>query len=182
MNYKYHLNSSNKIVILGPESTGKTTLAKFLANHYKTKYLPEYARYYVQKLNRNYNYKDVCYIYHKQLELETKIMQDNQTSIVFIDTDLIIIKIWFDVVFKKMPISLHKNIFIHKSFLYLLCFPDLAWKKDKVRENGGEMRNILFDKYKTELEYYNCNYKIISGTGDKRFQNAIDIIEKEKFY
>jgi len=170
-------NRTFKIVILGPESTGKTLLAKYLAKYYKTKYLPEYARFYVEKLDRKYNYKDVVFIYKKQLKLEKKLITQNNQSYVFIDTDLIITKVWFEVVYKKMPLKINDDIKKNIADLYLLCYPDLEWIYDPVRENAGEMRNILFAKYETELKYYNCKYHIINGFGKQRFINAINVID-----
>lgn len=166
-----------RIVIIGPESTGKTELAQFLANHFNTVYVPEYAREYVESLNRHYNYTDVENIAYKQLDLEEE-YSDKANDVLFYDTFLIITKVWFQVVYKKQPEWLEKNIKNSSIDLYLLCDTELPWVKDTVRENGGEMREKLFDIYKNELENYDFNYDIVTGIGDERFQNALNIVNK----
>jgi len=164
-------NDKIKIVITGAESTGKTTLTKQLAEYYKTIWLPEYARSYVEKLDRPYNYNDVIHITEKQIELENVFIQKAK-QILFVDTSFIILKIWFEEVYKKTPDWLEDEIIKNKADLYLLCKPDLEWEFDSVRENGGEKRLYLSERYKKELEFHNFNFVEINGLGKKRFENA----------
>jgi NadR type nicotinamide-nucleotide adenylyltransferase len=164
-----------KIAIIGPECTGKTTLSEQLALHYNTLWVPEFAREYVENLKRNYVFEDVEKIARKQFEQINAKYEDNQ-NLIFFDTDLIITKVWFDVVFKKIPGWLNSAISISNFHMYLLCNIDIAWKPDNVRENGGEMRKVLFNIYKKELEDRGLKYKIVSGTGNERTKNAIEII------
>jgi NadR type nicotinamide-nucleotide adenylyltransferase len=164
-----------KISIIGPEATGKTTLSKQLAEHYKTIWLPEYARYYVENLNRKYNYNDVVHIAEKQIELEKDYLQKSG-KFLFLDTDLIIIKVWLLFVYNKTPDWIDEEIEKNKADLYLLCFYDLPWEYDKVRENGGENRKILFDLYENELKLKHFTYKLVKGNGDNRLNFAVNEI------
>lgn len=165
-----------RIVLIGAESTGKTELAQYLAQKFNTVWVPEYAREYVEKLDRHYTYTDVEYIANKQVELEKEILlQANR--ILFYDTYLIITKIWFKLVFNKIPGWINQYIKKSDVDLFLLCNNDLPWIDDPVRENGGEMRNRLFEIYKNELEEYGFNYKVVKGTGKKRFNNALNIVK-----
>ncbi|MBN1251994.1 MAG: ATP-binding protein [Bacteroidales bacterium] len=167
-----------KIIITGPESTGKTTLAKQLAEHYKTIWLPEYARTYVENLNRPYNYNDIEKIAEKQILLEEEYFK-NANKILFVDTGLIITKIWFTQVFKKYPSWLDNSIKTQKPDLYLLCNYDLPWISDSVRENGSDnKRQYLFRLYQKEIEKNKFKYKIISKLGKERLNSAIKIIDK----
>lgn len=164
-----------RIVLIGPESTGKTELAEYISEKFNTCYVPEYARSYIEKLARPYSYADVEHIALKQLELEEK-NEKHANGILFYDTFLIITKVWFDVVYNKRPFWIDKRIKNSTIDLYLLCNTDLPWIDDPVRENGGEMREKLFDIYKRELEHYNFNYEIVTGLGENRFTNALNLV------
>lgn len=164
-----------RIVLIGPESTGKTELAEYLSKKFNTCYVPEYARSYIEKLGRSYSYSDVEHIALKQLELEKKI-EEKANGVLFYDTFLIITKVWFDIVYKKRPGWLDETIKESTIDFYLLCNTELPWVDDPVRENGGEMREKLFDIYKKELEHYNFNYEIVNGLGENRFSNALNIV------
>ena len=164
-----------RIVIIGSESTGKTELAQFLAEKFNTVYVPEYAREYIENLNRHYTFKDVEIIAKKQIELEQKFAQ-KANHILFFDTYLIITKIWFQVVFNVVPEWIDEAIKNSKIDLFLLCSNDLPWIPDRVRENGGKMREKLFEMYKNEIQHYNYKFYIVSGHGDKRFNNALEIV------
>jgi len=166
-----------RVVLIGPESTGKTELAEYLSKKFRTTFVPEYARSYVENLIRPYSYSDVEHIALKQLELEKEYEKD-ANNILFYDTFLIITKVWFDVVYNKRPFWIDKHIKNSKINLYLLCNTDLPWIDDPVRENGGKMREKLFDIYQKELDNYNFNYEIVTGVGEERYHNAFEIVNK----
>jgi len=161
-----------KIVLTGPESTGKSTLSTQLSTYYNTKQFPEFARDYVENIKRKYTYEDLIIIAEKQIQIFNSIHNENEKGIVFFDTGLIITKIWFQEVYNKVPEFVEKAIKTIKIDLYLLCYPDIKWIKDSVRENGGNKRVELFDKYKDELEKNKFNYFIIKGNRDERFLSA----------
>jgi nicotinamide riboside kinase len=164
-----------KIVITGPESTGKTELTGNLAQYYKCDQVEEYARSYVEKLKRPYNYLDVLHIARIQ-QREQLSTRYSQGPFVFFDTDLIITKVWFDLVYGECPNWISKAIEKSEIDLYLLCNTDIPWIPDKVRENGGEMRLRLFDIYQKAITSYGYSYKIIGGTGESRLNMALQII------
>ncbi len=165
------------IVLTGPESTGKTTLARQLAGHYGGQWIPEYARSYVENLTVPYTYADVIHIARHQIEVPEQII-NSKMPVVFLDTDLIIIKVWLSVVYGKVPEWLHKAITNRKIDLYLLCRPDIAWVPDPARENPGRKREELFLMYEKEIKKYNFRYGMVSGSGDKRFFNAVNLVDK----
>ncbi|MGE0088092.1 MAG: AAA family ATPase [Bacteroidales bacterium] len=164
-----------RIVIIGPESTGKTELVQFLAKKFNTFYIPEYAREYIEHLKCIYTYDDVVSIAKKQIELE-KEFSKKANHILFFDTYLILTKVWFQVVFNKIPEWLDEKIRESSIDLFLLCNTELPWIPDNVRENGGEMREKLFEMYKSEIIHYGFAYEVISGKGSKRFENALKIV------
>ena len=159
-----------KVVLFGPESTGKSTLAKELADHFKTDFVEEYAREYLQKKNNNYLQEDLVKIAKGQLTSEKKY--------ILLDTDLITIKVWSNYKYGSCNKWILEKIENQKSEnrLYLLCKPDIEWKKDTLRENPKN-RQELFEIYKNELENLKHDFFIIEG--NNRIGNAISkIIEK----
>ena len=169
-----------KIAVLGPESTGKTMLAEQLAAHFKSPWIPEYAREYVENLITPYTYNDVCSIALKQIEQEQEIEKHYPSAeYVFFDTDLIITKVWFSYCYGNVPDFLIKQLNTGFFDLYLLCSTDLPWVADPVREHGLD-RDFFFNWYKNEIEQTGKPCVIVSGTGNQRFQNALDGLKKLK--
>lgn len=166
-----------KIVISGPESTGKTILSEALASELNAILIPEYARYYIEGLNKPYTFSDVEAIAKHQIEAEMNLMTLNPRKIVILDTWLIITKVWFDVVFGRIPNWIEDHISSSKIDLFLICAPDLPWIADPVRENGGEMRQKLFERYCIEIEHYGFSYEVVEGTGETRVRNALKFIK-----
>jgi len=167
-----------RIVLTGPESTGKTTLAKQLSESFQTVWIPEFAREYGEEIDNKFNYEDVLDVARMQLVQELE-FEDQINKVVFFDTCLIITKVWLDVVFKKRPKWIDDVIVQEKADLYLLCAPDIEWIPDRLRVNGGAKRLMLFEKYLNELEYFGCNYKIIYGKNENRFQTCLKYVNEE---
>lgn len=168
-----------KIAIIGPESTGKSSLAKKLAEHYGVDWVPEYARQYVENLTTPYNYDDVCEIAKLQIEQENyhDSKKNTENKFVFFDTELIITKVWFEFKFGTVPSFLINQL--NKGYFdyYLLCSPDIPWIADTVREHGSD-REYFFNWYKSEIELLKKPYSIISGLDDERFFNATKELDK----
>jgi len=164
-----------RVVITGPECTGKSTLAKQLASHYHTEYIPEYAREYITNLGRHYEYDDLVHI--AEVQLKQAYESGNEANgIVFLDTYLIITKVWFNVVYGHCPSWIDEELVRKTIDLYLLCNTNIPWSADSVRENGGEMREKLYLMYKYELEKLGCHYVVISGIGEQRMNGAIEAV------
>ena len=145
-----------KIIVTGPESCGKTTLCEALSKHFNIVYSKEYAREYLNEINRNYNQADLLEIAKKQLQYEQNIL--------LLDTDLITIKIWSKYKYGSCDQWILNQIEkqIHKNRFYLLCKADIAWKADKQRENPNN-REEIFNLYRKELSDLGHNYFIIEG-------------------
>lgn len=167
------------IVITGAESTGKSTLTERLANHFEVPFVPEIARVYVETLERKYNFSDIENIAKIQID-QFKKLKDIEVEYIFLDTWLIVTKIWFEFVFHRTPGWLINEIQKTRIDLFLVCDIDLPWIDDPVRENGGENRKILQNKYIDNITMYNFNYKIVSGFDDNRFDNALKFISELK--
>jgi nicotinamide riboside kinase len=160
-----------RIIITGPESSGKTTLCKALAKHFKIASSKEYAREYLEKLDRDYTQEDLIKIAKGQLTSE-------QNSIL-LDTDLITIKIWSNYKYGNCEKWILEQIQKQKSEerFYLLCKPDIVWRQDPLRENPKN-RIDLFQLYKKELENLSQDYYVVEG--ENRTKNAISKILAQK--
>jgi nicotinamide riboside kinase len=172
----------HKIAILGAESTGKSELSQALSAHYHTLYVPEYARtFFEKKKSTQYTQEDIYEIGLKQLlserEKVQKVKQKNG-KLLFIDTELIMIKIWLLYYNFQVPEWIHVAIEFSEYDLYLLTDNDIAWEPDPLRENENN-REELKQMYIDELKHYKKSYEIISGQGDARLRNAIQIIDQK---
>ena len=148
-----------RIGIIGAESTGKTTLAKELAEKYHGTYVPEYAREYVErKGTTEITYDELCEIARHQIEEFEK----QPDGLYIFDTELIITKVWFDYAFGRVPEWLNEAIRRFPMDVYLLTKPDITWIPDPARSNGSDtIRQELFNRYETEIQALNIPYYII---------------------
>ena len=197
------MKSIKKIVVLGPESTGKSTLCENLAEHYNTLWVPEYAREYLENNGSDYTYDDLLTIAKGQIESEDRIGHQvsgisNQQSVIsnklhkvltffppsgdrgllFIDTDMYVMKVWAEYVFNKCHNWILNRIAERKYDLYLLCDIDLPWVEDALREYPDKkIREKLFLFYKELMINQSTPWCIISGDYDERFKKAIQFID-----
>ncbi len=182
------MNTLKKIVILGPESTGKSSLCTQLAQHYNTQWCPEYAREYLLANGTDYSFDDLLTIAKGQLALEEQHTQQalqaleknpQQPYPLFIDTDMYVMKVWCEFVFEKCHRFILDEIVNRKYDLYLLCNIDLPWVKDELREYPDlESREKLYNIYKDIMVNQNTPWVNISGDYDARLQAAIDAVDK----
>jgi NadR type nicotinamide-nucleotide adenylyltransferase len=163
-----------RISITGPESTGKSLLASELAKHFKTAYVPEFSREYLQEIGTNYTLEDVIKIAKGQLASEKKYLHSTHRYL-FCDTDMLVAKIWCREVFNKVPDWIEKAVLENPYDLYLLCYPDIDWEPDSLRENPHN-REYLFKMFLKELEYLKFNFRIVKGHGAERLKNAITFV------
>lgn len=176
-----------KIVIIGPESTGKSTLSGQLATHYKTLWCPEYAREYLLEHGMNYTYDDLLTIAKGQVALEEKMTQfaiaNSQSAKahfpLFIDTDMYVMKVWCEFVFGKCHTFILERIAARKYDHYLLCNIDLPWVKDELREYPDlERRQQLYSIYKNIMSGQPVSWTDISGNSDERLAKAIQAVDQ----
>jgi len=164
-----------KIAIVGPESTGKSELAKDLAAHFETTWVPEVARTFLHTLNRPYNREDVERIARLQVEEEEK-KEKEANEILFCDTTLLVVKIWMENAFGSCPDWILESVEIRKYDLYLLPDIDLPWQPDPLREHPNQ-REFFLNWYVRELNRMKVNWKLISGNGIFRLKAAIHQVE-----
>ncbi len=176
-----------KIVIIGPESTGKSTLCEELAQHYDALWCPEFAREYLLTYGMQYNYDDLLTIAKGQLALEDEYaikaqkeweQQTNKSTseaILFIDTNMYVMKVWCEFVFGRCHSFIIDNIVERQYDGYLLCNTDLPWEKDELREYPNEsVRQELYLMYKDILVNQHLPWTNISGNDESRLHKAIE--------
>jgi NadR type nicotinamide-nucleotide adenylyltransferase len=161
------------VVVTGPESTGKTLISEYLSGQLSCEWIPEYAREYIGSLGRQYRYDDLVHIAETQIRQRNEAEQ-NGTSLLVLDTWLIITKVWFSEVFGTCPEFVLRAISEYKPDLFLVCMPDIPWVPDPLRENGGEKREYLLNSYIKEIKKTGVSYLKISGTGEERYRSALE--------
>ena len=155
-----------KVGIIGPESTGKSTLSRYLSSRYDGIWVPEYARDYLEERAYAHAYtytrEDVEEIAHYQIQKMAELSKAHKDEdvLVFFDTELIITKVWFLHKYGECPSWVEDALRAYPMDVYLLCYPDLAWEPDPVRENPN-IRAYLFQWYEKEIQALNIPYYII---------------------
>jgi NadR type nicotinamide-nucleotide adenylyltransferase len=170
-----------KIVVIGPESTGKSTLCEQLAAHYKTDWVKEYAREYLLTHGTDYTFDDLLEIAKGQLHLEDEksAIGNQESEMLFIDTDMYVMKVWCEFVFEKCHNFILNQIVERKYDLYLFCNVDLPWVKDELREYPDlALREKLYHIYKDAMVNQNVPWINISGNYEERLQKAIAGVDK----
>ena len=195
------MQAVKKIVAIGPESTGKSTLCRSLAQHYNASWCAEYAREYLLNNGTDYSYEDLLTIARGQLLLQAQaeeIIVNSQLSIVnadslanvdhfitrrsqllFIDTDMYVMKVWCEYVFGKCHQFIIDEIVRQQYDLYLLCKPDIAWIKDELREYPDEKTRIeLYHIYRDILINQNVPWIEVSGDYTERFRKGVEAVAR----
>jgi len=168
-----------RIAVVGPESSGKTTLTEALAHHYRCGYTKEYARYFLQEQGPTYTREDLLGIAQGQLMVEAEAQRltgEHGGKLIVCDTDMITIRIWseekycaVDPLLAKLAADVHYD-------LWLLCSPDIPWEADPLRENPLD-RDRLFTVYAQALKAMARPYLVVSGTHEDRMHDAIRTID-----
>lgn len=177
-----------KIVVVGPESTGKSTICAELAAHFSTIWCREYAREYLLQHGTSYSFDDLLTIAQGQIALEEKATEElaslhlkqdkNQIPILFIDTDMYVMKVWCEFVFEKCHPWILNQIVERNYDGYLLCKPDLPWVKDELREYPDyQTRDTLYHHYKDILINQKTPWFEVSGASPNRKDDAISWVE-----
>lgn len=170
-----------RIVVIGPESTGKSTLSEKLAAHYQTVWVPEYARQYLEELPRPYEKEDLLHIAQGQQQLENR-MKAQANRLLICDTDLYVLKVWSEHKYGDCDPQILQQIAAQPCDLYLLTYIDIPWQDDPQREYPDPaMRNYFYHIYRDIVMQSGTPWADIRGSYQEREQlgiAAIDALEQ----
>ena len=170
-----------KVVLFGPESSGKTTLSRQLARHYNTVWAPEFAREYLQKKWNNERKTceaaDLIPIAIGQMKLENK-LATKADKILICDTDLLETKVYSEEFYGGyVDEALDKAANENHYDLYLLTYIDTPWEADDLRDRS-EQRLEMFTAFESALKRHKRPYKLLKGDKQTRLQTAVKLIDK----
>lgn len=170
-----------KVVLFGPESTGKTTLSIQLAKHYNTVWVEEFARPFLQSVwnieRRTCEQRDILPIAEGQIALENRLSK-RADKILICDTDLLETKVYSEEYYGGfVDPKLDEAAVANTYDLYLLTYIDTPWVEDDLRDRP-EMRQEMFDAFKNALDKYDRPYIILKGDKDSRLKTATEAIDK----
>jgi NadR type nicotinamide-nucleotide adenylyltransferase len=156
-----------KIAITGPESSGKTTLAKQLSEVFSAHYIPEFARQYLEENGLDYDQFDLDEIAEGQHDL----VVNSQNLMNIVDSDYVVLKIWSEQKYGFASSLINELVSENHFDLHVLCAPDIPWENDPMRENPND-RHDLFEKYLNVLNAFKKDYIIVSGSEDERLKKS----------
>ncbi len=169
-----------KVVLFGPESTGKTTISMQLAEHYSTVWAPEYARVYLQ--NKWNNERKTCEnsdlipIAIGQMKSENKLAK-KADKILICDTDLLETKVYSESYYGGIvDPRLDKYAIENKYDMYFLTSIDTIWEADDLRDKPDE-RKEMFDIFEKALIKYDRPYLVLKGDKKTRLKTAVKAID-----
>jgi HTH-type transcriptional repressor of NAD biosynthesis genes len=172
-----------RVCVIGAESTGKTTLSKALAKHYRTNWVPEYGRTYTEKIIKNiWNYTWSSADFTKIAKLQARqedVKASQSNKLVIFDTDVFATSIWHkrylrtrsplveSMAAKRPPIG-----------LYILTDPKTPFNQDGYRD-GENIREWMHQEFVDALTYWGKNYIFVSGSPENRLEVAIRNINRQ---
>jgi len=169
-----------KIVLFGPESTGKTTLSIQLAKHYNTVWVQEYARPYLQKVwnqeRRTCQQKDILPIAFGQIALENRLAK-RADKVLICDTDLLETKVYSSAYYGGFVDPILEKAATENTYnLYLLTYIDTPWEADDLRDRP-EQRLEMFEAFQKALDQHQRPYLLLKGDKESRLKKAVEAID-----
>jgi nicotinamide riboside kinase len=165
-----------KIVVTGPESSGKSTLSQQICEVFDTCFCPEFARIFLQDLGRNYRFEDLAKITRGQIALEDWYSHKTD-NLLICDTDLLVIYIWYLYKYKIDNRLIFNQLKERLANVYFLTKPDFDWQPDVLREHPEE-RWVLFELYEKLMIDIGARYFVLAGSEKERLHISIQIINQ----
>lgn len=172
------MSSIKKIVVIGPESTGKSTLSAALADALHTVWVPEYARAYLEQLNRTYRQQDLITIAQGQLQQEDE-FATQASGMLICDTDLHVVKVWSEAKYGNCDKEILEHIAARQYNMYLLTNIDTTWEDDPLREHPlPEERQYFYNLYRDIVQNSALPWADVRGNREERLKIALDAVKQ----
>ncbi len=165
-----------KVVLVGPESTGKSTLARRLANYFDTEVVEEYGRIYCEKFGNDCDAMDHCHIAAGQLFLQEQGLARARHGLLICDTDVLVTQTFAELYLGECPEIIKQWAAREHYDLYLLLDTDVPWVNDSIRL-FADRRQWHFNRLKELLEAQQRPYVVISGDYEQRFQTSVALVK-----
>jgi nicotinamide riboside kinase len=165
------MNHPIRLVLTGPESTGKSALTSWLATTLGAPSADEYARIHLERRGATYDYPMLLELSRLHVAHQAACVPPG-APVGILDTDLLNYQVWCEVVYGKCHPEILSAIERESHHRYLLCYPDLPWEPDPLREHP-DARDMLFDRHRDAIEQRGRPYRIVRGTGPAREQAAL---------
>lgn len=162
-----------RIAFTGPESSGKTTLAKAVSTEMQGTYVAEYARTYLEEYGPEYEVEDLDSMVQGHLES----IQNTKSPLQLVDSDFVVFQVWSEYKYDAASPLIYRLVSENWFDLHVLCAPDIPWEPDVLRENPND-RDELFLRYVTLLEKFRKPYIIVEGAHEKRVKKAVAAIQE----
>jgi len=172
------METLTRVCLIGPESTGKSELARRLSTHFKAPWVPEFARQYVELRENQLTADDVEPIASGQIAAMVAGRESQASGLLILDTDLISTVVYARHYHKQVPDWVVAEARSRRADLYLMMDIDVPWIPDVARDAPGEARGDLFDAFRMALDEFGCRWVIISGDWEQRFLSAVAEITK----
>jgi NadR type nicotinamide-nucleotide adenylyltransferase len=167
-----------RICLTGPESTGKSQLARRLAAELGAVCVPEYAREYAEGRGNRLTREDVEPIARGQMANEDRAAGEGTGSVV-LDTDLISTVVYARHYYGACPSWIEEEARRRRADVYLLMDTDLEWKPDSARDSSGDAREDLFDAFRAALDEFGTEWMIVSGAWEERWARMLEAVRKD---
>jgi nicotinamide riboside kinase len=176
MEEPYEPGPLRRVVLTGAESTGKTTLAARLADHYGTVWLPEYARTFAEARGDLPGAADVPAIARGFLDAEATLLPRAHRLLLY-DTDLVSTCVYSRFYYGGCPDWIERAATARHADLYLLADLDAPWVPDPGVRDTPEARLLLHERFRQELAHRRLPHLLLSGPLDARMQTALAAID-----
>ena len=164
------------ITVTGPESSGKTTIARFLAEACNMCYATEYARQFLNRTNGDYKQEDLVHIAEGQLGIISELKPRCVNGLV-IDTGPIVLRVWSQWKYGQVSVELEDVLSQFKTDLFILCKPDIPWEYDPLRESKSD-RDALYSLYEEYVLATGVPHLVAESSGEGR---QISVLEQLRF-
>lgn len=165
-----------RVVVTGSECTGKTTLARALAEHYNTAWVPEFVRQFVQAKGSAPDSSDVEAIAHGQIAQEDR-LRATAPDLLIQDTDLISTVVYSRHYYSDCPSWIERAALERAAHLYLLTNTDVPWVADGEQRDRGDRREEMQDLFRRALQDHQLDFVEISGSPQERLLTAVTAID-----